>query len=144
MNKLCDYLLIKKKIKINVCCFGIHNDFTANCRIEEEYARLRDYHVGIQRLRSQSVDPSVGRNAAAPDRTSPFQPYPGSSAQRQHQLVQQQHQLAQHHQLALQQMDRSDPRMYHPAALPRPSQISGHDYVGEKTVFTYLLCFPLF
>ncbi|BFY98393.1 hypothetical protein BsWGS_01431 [Bradybaena similaris] len=110
-------------------------------RIEEEYARLRDYHVGIQRLRSQSVDPSVGRNAAAlvasPERTSPFQPYPGSSAQRQNQLVQQQHQLAQqHHQLALQQMDRSDPRMYHPAALPRHSQVSGHDYVGKNQSYS--------
>ncbi|CAG5115048.1 unnamed protein product [Candidula unifasciata] len=95
-------------------------------RIEEEYARLRDYHVGIQRLRSQSVDPSSGRNAAvvvSHERSSPFQPYPGSSAQWQHQLAQQ-------------QMDRSDPRSYHPAAMTRASQVTNHDYAGKNQSYS--------
>ncbi|XP_012937571.1 partitioning defective 3 homolog [Aplysia californica] len=103
-------------------------------RIEEEYARLREFHVSNQRLRSQSVDPTLGRNklgssSSSTERSSPFQPYHGSSQQQQilqHQL--QQFQLQQQQQQQL----NADPRTFHPAAVSQGQPLTGQDHRGGR------------
>lgn len=119
-------------------------------RIEEEYARLKEIHYPGQKtkLRSQSVDPTMGRNklssSSSNERSSPFQPYRGASQQQdqqqqftnQLQLYQQQlHQEQQHNN------NNPDPRSFHPAAVSQGRPQTGYDNRGKGYLGPYPIYF---